>query len=498
VGVCLGSSSLLTANIINVYSLTQLEDAIDMAKPDDTIKIHRTIRLTRSPIIIENKSLSLDGGEEKSTLIAIGGQTRILEIKGNGTEKVLIKNLTIENGSPSQFTKFHPDFGGGILNDGALLELLNVDLIENDAINGGGIANMSGSIDLKNCKVKNNRANQMGGGIFNNGKMSITDNSHVNQNKCLNGGGIYNNGDLSITSSTVNHNRTRDGGKGGGIFNDIRANTTLASSFVENNQADNGVILLGGGIFNSGKMSITDNSHVNENKCLNGGGIYNNGDLSITSSKVKHNTTIDGGQGGGIFNDIKANTTLTSSFVEHNQADNGVILLGGGISNAGQMTIENSVIKDNQAKGGGGIYNNGTTLLTNQTKVNDNKVTLYGGGIYNDFTGILRIEFSHVNNNRIDNPTGGGGFLISQGGGILNGNSLLVISSTVNDNIAGKEESRALGGGICNLRTTILQESEVMRNKAGLGGGIYNSIGLTIDEMTRVEKNKPQDIFPPQ
>ena len=131
----------------------------------------------------------------------------------------------------------------------------------------------------------------------------------------------------------------------------------------------------------------------------NGGGIYNAGTLTLTNSTVSGNRALDGG---GIDN--AGTLTLTNSTVSGNSATN-LYAAGGGIYNEGTLTLINSTISGNTALAddahgtgyGGGIDNAGTLTLTNST-VSSNSASTSGGGIYNG--GRLTLTNSTVSGNR--------------------------------------------------------------------------------------------------
>ena len=103
---------------------------------------------------------------------------------------------------------------------------------------------------------------------------------------------------------------------------------------------------------------------------LGGGAVFNNGGtLTITNSAITGNLA---GYGGGIHNSAGSSFTLTGSSVSGNKAVNSVDEgIGGGISNHGTLTVENSLITKNVASGpnyggyGGGIANYGTATVSN-------------------------------------------------------------------------------------------------------------------------------------
>jgi CSLREA domain-containing protein len=105
-----------------------------------------------------------------------------------------------------------------------------------------------------------------------------------------------------------------------------------------------------------------------------GGGIHNAGILTLTNSTVTGNSAaIDDGD--GISN--VGILTLTNSTVSLNSAARD----GGGIFNTGRLTLTNSTVSLNSAtRDGGGIFNGGRVDLFNAT-VTDNAANInFGGG----------------------------------------------------------------------------------------------------------------------
>jgi len=187
----------------------------------------------------------------------------------------------------------------------------------------------------------------------------------------------------------------------------------------------------GGGIFNSGTLTVT-NCTISGNSSRRGGGIFNAGGALFTSpySLTVTNSTISGnqatpwgdgdGSGGGIFNDSGA-VTVTNSTISGNSAFGG--RGGGGIFNSlGAVTVTNSTISDNSAfgnLGGGGIFNDGFEIsgvltVTNST-ISGNKSSGDGGGIFLYNFGILRLTNSTISGNQAFGGLGGGICNLSQG-----------------------------------------------------------------------------------
>ena len=115
-----------------------------------------------------------------------------------------------------------------------------------------------------------------------------------------------------------------------------------------------------------------------------GGGIFNTGTLTVTNSTVSGNTANVNGYGGGIDN-LGGTLTITNSIVSGNTAKGD----GGGIyTTSGTLTVTNSTVSGNTSsfRGGGIISYNGTATLTNVTitgnRSNDNG-SVTGGGLSN-------------------------------------------------------------------------------------------------------------------
>ena len=119
---------------------------------------------------------------------------------------------------------------------------------------------------------------------------------------------------------------------------------------------------------------------------------------------------------------------------------------------------------------GGGIYNGGTLTVTSST-VSGN--TSSNGGIFNGGTLTLTLTDSTVSGNTTGNS----------GGGIWNQGTLTLTNSTVTGNSA-----RVWGGGIANISgaTMTLTNSTVGGNSTeiSVGGGIRNFGTLTINNST--------------
>jgi CSLREA domain-containing protein len=271
------------------------------------------------------------------------------------------------------------------------------------------------------------------------------------------GGGIYNSGTLTLTNSLISGNR---GSLGGGVFNNGGI-LTITNSRI----SDNNAFLVttdqdgGGGIRNTGTLTITG-STVSGNEALSGGGIFNvSGTLTVTNSLITGNianetTGLGGESGGGIYQD-GGTATLMSSAVTANSA-----YAGGGIYNRSDMTITDSTIAGNTADIGGGVTNDGIMTIANTAiSANVANIPSGGGGISN--IGTLTVTNSTISGN---SAFGQGGF--PSGGGIVNYNGdLTVASSTISGNNGDQVGGiLSVDHGFDGVNPTILRNTIVSGN----------------------------------
>ena len=179
---------------------------------------------------------------------------------------------------------------------------------------------------------------------------------------------------------------------------------------------------------------------------------------------------------------------------------------GGGIRNAGTLTLQTVTLSSNQSTGnaGGGIANEADALTLNNTTITNNTASTLGGGIAL-LGGTLEAVNLNLNNNTATSDRGGGirigtsasATLINSiinnnsadtnGGGIYNENNLTLLGSTVHTNDAGTPGGGVseVGGGIYNLDTLVMSHSTVRNNTADDSGGISNDGGsMTIHSST--------------
>lgn len=319
-------------------------------------------------------------------------------------------------------------------------------------------------------------------------------------------------GDLDITSAI----EIVGGGKGITIINGNGGTTGDRVFHITNNAVVSmrGVTItgghasnsVGGGIFvQSGSLTLTnsevsDNSTSNPSEIVNGGnggGIYNStsGTVQLETTDVKDNTSDTNNKGiggGGIFNAGKL--TINGGTIDANEAVNSPSAGGGGVLNLGGdgidpniavVTITNTTISRNIADIGGGIRNLYGSVNLERVTINNNSARSAGAGIENA-GGSMIIEHSAIRNNTAGTSGGlGNSFAGATGGGIANFAAMSLSHSAVHDN-AADNSGFGQGGGIYNggLGELNLLNTTLTGNTSLEGGGIYNHRAINITNST--------------
>lgn len=247
---------------------------------------------------------------------------------------------------------------------------------------------------------------------------------------------------VRLIGMTIQNGYLSFGGNGGGaICNHCENGDTNGSMFLPalgisnvrltNNFADSA----GAGISNHGTLTI-DNSDISGNFTS-----YGNPQTGVTG--------FGGGMGGGLMN-WGGTISIVRTVLSNNYAQT-----GGGIYNqdtfeGGIVMLLESLVMDNVAAMGGGVYNvamgdfnfparlAGTVGLTiNRTTLANNAAQIDGGGIYNLGIGTVVLLNSTVTLNRAGGMPGVATFP-GRGGGIYNGGRILDV---LNSTIAGNESA---------------------------------------------------------
>lgn len=193
--------------------------------------------------------------------------------------------------------------------------------------------------------------------------------------------------------------------------------------------------------------------------------------ISLTSAQLLVNTpvTIDGSTAPGV--------TLSGSNAHRVLAINGSYT----------VNLKSLTIRDGYAAYGGGIFNAGALTLQNVTVTHNNAAgniaaNNRGGGIFNQYgtVTLLDSELSHNTAVRAVNPPDEYG---GHGGGIFNQNGAVTIYASV---LHSNSAESGAGGGVYNLSgVTSISDTTLDNNQAGYeGGGVYNVGNLTVARST--------------
>ena len=139
---------------------------------------------------------------------------------------------------------------------------------------------------------------------------------------------------------------------------------------------DNGSIVFN---VNSGVNATIAGLTIRDGQAVSGGGINNTGTLTVANSTISGNEASL--MGGGIYNYTGGTVTVNNSTFSNNDAR----FRGGGIWNQGAMTVNNSTFSANGtiAGDGDGIYNEtgGTLTVNNSTLSGNDTIAGSGNGI---------------------------------------------------------------------------------------------------------------------
>ncbi|MFC2138163.1 choice-of-anchor D domain-containing protein, partial [Bacteroidota bacterium] len=178
----------------------------------------------------------------------------------------------------------------------------------------------------------------------------------------------------------------------------------------------------------------------------NGGALFINSfdKLKVSNCDINNNYALN--YGGAIYI-TNSSLALDSCNINNNSTGSGWSEGGGGVANAGDLTITNSTISDNNSQWhGGGIYNfsSSSNLDLTNCKIADNTAQQGGGGIGNYYASTINIINCAISGNIASSRNGGG----IHAGANFNGTATIT-SSTIYNNSSGNT-----GGGIHNQNAT--------------------------------------------
>jgi hypothetical protein len=493
-----------------IIDASQLEDRVFQI-------VNPATQVVFQDLVIQGGLAQENGGDgvHQGSTDALGGG-----ILNNGGDLTL-NNVVLQNNSAQggdALGKTLPGYsarGAGIYSTGGALTLAGATIANNQAMGGrggdssathykardggsaagAGLYATGGSLDISDSTLANNQVTGGRGG--DGGCVQFSGSSCLSglggTGGTAQGGGLYvNSGSLTVASSAIASNHGTGGpagsfgryggSQGQGLYNSSNTgNATVTGTALSGNSTTGYFTGTGGGIFNSGTLTVSS-STLSGNSVYGGlgGGIDNRGTLTVSDSTLSENSAVNaGGQGGGIYND--GTLTVSNSTLSGNSAPVGGAIYGF----RGTLTISNSTLSNNSASFGGAIdnvdFNNVGALTVSNSTLSGNS----GGGIYN--VGTLTVSNSTLSGN--------------SGGGIYNGGTLMVSNSTLSGN------SAAYGGGIVTtspLTLVMLTNVTLTANRATsyYGGGLDVALGSPVLHNTLIAGNfqgatgtTPDDVY---
>ena len=271
-----------------------------------------------------SKSLTLEGN---ANTVIDGNASRIMDVTADAT--VVLTNLSFTNGNNALV--------GAISNEGKLT-ISNSNFYSNKVTgNSGTIITNKNKLNINNSKFYQNSASK---GVVNNQNdaLLVIDNSEFYNNDMTSFSNSYGIVYTTSANATISNTVFRNNAVkyGGAIYATKSSDATIGivniiNSTFEGNSANNGQ---GGALFVSGGECIVKESMFINNKANPG--------------------KFNGGQGGSIYTSLNGNVSVTDSVFKNNQAKLGAALYLNGGSNS---TISYSVLLNNTAEGDYAISN---------------------------------------------------------------------------------------------------------------------------------------------
>ena len=437
--------------------------------------------------------------------------------------------------------------GGAIEVGTGNLTLTDV-LLTNNAVTGppgnGGALHVTGAANVAviDGEVTGNFAASEGGGLWNSatGTMTVdgtlvTFNTASGDDATNGGGGLFNDGGtLFVTGADISDNLA-DGasGSGGGLFS-VDGDVTLVDTFLDFNSANRAgggieviagsLTMTGGELFGNDVNGLGTGAAGNPG---NGGGLHVSGAADVTirgDALVSANEAAN--EGGGLWNSAAGTMrVLGDVFIGGNRAFGAAADTGGGgiyndggtliVAGSGDPDLGLSIVANDAlgaAGSGGGILSVGGTVTISNALIADNTALRAGGGIETANGTALTVTDTDFTGNTAGfdpataNPGNGGavhvsgpGAVTSISGGLFEGNvagneggalwnatgSTLTVDAAMFDvNAAEGAEMGAGGGAIYNIGSTTVTRSTFTDNTALIGIGSGGAILTPMGDLT--------------
>ena len=348
-------------------------------------------------LFFHGKAIAVQSEEGPSATVIDGNQGgSVVTFAGGENEASILDGFTIRNGSGSY-------------------------IVEEDEHSGGGILCRASAPTIKDCVISENHTGQRDGAVSHRIESKETGTIDSSMPRASGGGGgiLCLNASPRILGCVIRENSA--GHRGGGISCRTQSEPLIRDCLISTNNAH-----YGGGIYCKDSFPVIENCVILENdghgiccrpssatirECSiignsdhSGGGFY-----SWDSSQTLEDCFISGNtadMGGGITFDNHVYSTITGSMITDNYAEE-----GGGIYTWSSPTISKCTISNNSAQKGGGIFSYGDGSPIVENCIVSGNASTYGGGIHCDWNGSGSIVNCTISRNHASSM--GGGILCS-------------------------------------------------------------------------------------
>ena len=456
----------------NAY--TDLQTAIDAADDGDDLWIAEGLYLLSEILMIENKEINIYGSFAKSEASVDDRdfENRTI-ISGDVDNNDDPDNLETNSADNLHLVIYAESKGKVITLDGLTIEGGRGELegtFANDKATGGGMI-VTGNVNMKNCTVRNNMA-RFGAGIY---------------IKNIIGGKP----DIKLDNCTFFHNV---GIKFGGAIYAAFGGTVFEVNecHFENNEAEFGAGILGGGSSADSKGLVT-NTTFRVNKASVGGGmtwddrldgnikdcifegnvadrgaglsVSFGGEVEVDNSQFLKNNTTNEGLGGGVYVEHDSRVKVFNSTFNENAA----IGAGGGLFSLGpdsDIQVSGSIFKNNQVNDpegfGGGIFAQDKSKISIEDSDFEENHSYYAGGVY----------FDNCMNSFISNST------FQKNSSVFGGAVVIESCDGKIETCLFQENTSESGGGaiyVWDDGSIVLEDSDFIKNSCTefWGGAVY-------------------------
>jgi hypothetical protein len=217
----------------------------------------------------------------------------------------------------------------------------------------------------------------------------------------------------------------------------------------------------------------------------------------ISNLTITHGSELqNSGSGGGVWN--AGTLTLTNCILSNSHA----FSEGGDVYNIGTLTVSDCKVFNSSAQSGGAVYNAGTVSVAETSFTSSGS---QGGGVYNGYSGTATLTdcsflscqavgagVYNAGDATITGCTMSYGTGDSFGGGVYNANTgaIQMTDCTISGNLAKADGlyGEAEGGGVYNAGTATLTNCTIAGNStyaqngiSAVGGGLFNNGTATLN-----------------